>query len=58
MERFPYAIFIRLVEPGLTAVAATTNVWAAEGKKGFFPTVGSDAPAQTAASTGGDDLTA
>lgn len=58
VERFPYAIFIRLVEPGLTAVAATTNVWADEGKKQFFPTVGGDAPAKAATAEGGDDLTA
>jgi hypothetical protein len=57
-ERFSYAIFVRLVEPGLTAVAATTNVWADEGKKRFFPTVGRDAPVQGPASTEGQDITA
>ena len=58
VERFPYAIFVRLVEPGLTAVAATTNVWADEGKKRFFPTVGSDVPAQSPPSTEAQDITA
>jgi hypothetical protein len=57
-ERFPYAIFVRLVEPGLTAVTATTKVWADEGKKRFFPTVGLDAPAQGSPSSDGEALTA
>ena len=58
VKRFPYAIFVRLVEPGLTAVAATTNIRADEGKKRFFPTVGSDASALESASTGGESVSA